>query len=69
MRSAFAPPLRIAGRIIGAMETIDAMKLWERANPRKKAQLLDAGERAWELCGLRGQTVESCNAASPADLE
>ena len=42
MRSALAPPLRIAGRMTGAMETIDAMKLRERANPRKKAQLLDA---------------------------
>ena len=38
--------MRLAGRHIGAMETIE--KLWERAGPWKKTQMLEAGGQGVE---------------------
>ena len=54
MRSVFVPPMRLAGRIIGAMDTIEATKLWERAGPWKKTQMLEeGGQGVGTVCGLR----------------
>ena len=48
MRTAFTHSLpllskRLAGRIVGVLETIKATRLWERAGPQRRAQLLVAG--------------------------
>ena len=78
MRSAFALAMRLAGRIIGAPETIEATRLWERWTAQTNAVVGGWRARRWSsldseaLCVrelAQNHTVARCNTAEVGSLE